>query len=907
MTGESSPAPPRTLEAILGPEYRKLEAALGKGIRQWLTPLNGKIPIQESWQKAPPATEDKLKRIAALGVNFGLRTGAVSGILVVDAEAPKPNCKTHGAACPGGVWNGPATLTIRTGSGGKHYYYRHVEGIKNSVEKLGPHLDVRSDGGQVVVPPGFAGHPYAIEIELPIAECPRELLQPVAPPKPLVEAPDKLVLFEGRAAAAPARNGAHGDEDARIGRYVDGAVRNCISELARTPEGQRNDALNKIAFRLGRFVGAGVLDKSRVVGELRSTAKALALDSEEIDPTIASGLYAGIDKPIDVESLRKKVSKGRAPVAGPAGSGPGTGQRSPQIFLYPGRSHDAMEEAENYMLKDGGPRLYQRGTMLVRPLRVETPAHGSIQRAVGSVVIRPVDLPYLVDRFSRHIEFYKYDGRNPHDPWKRCDCPDRIARNYLARIGHWRVPVLTGVIEAPTLRSDGSILESVGYDAATGLLFDPGTTSFQPLTPSPTLDQARSALTILRTPFDEFPWCEESDRSAALAAILAALVRRSIRTCPLFAYRAPQMRSGKSLLARCVGVISTGRPVPCMSPGKDEEELSKRIFAVFLEGDAAVCIDNVEHPLEGQSLCTALTEDVFKGRILGKSENAQVPTQTLWLATGNNLQFNGDLVSRVIPVDLDAGCEHPEERSFKINIRKFVAENRAQLVRAGLTILRAYHVAGRPAQGLQPYGGFEEFSDWIRPALVWVGEPDCCEGRRRLEATDPILTRLKSAIIHWPEPVDGARLTVADLIDRADQSRADLWNLFLELAVGADGKPHAGRLGKWLGRNANRVIDGRSIQRAGERNGSVLWQLTTRQPRGIGGMRGISPTTRDEMAEEKNDNLIHRAETTPSIPPIPLSAAPAPADGKSPSPAAVEHLAKDLFGAREELAEQWEH
>jgi hypothetical protein len=159
--------------------------------------------------------------------------------------------------------------------------------------------------------------------------------------------------------------------------------------------------------------------------------------------------------------------------------------------------------------------------------------------------------------------------------------------------------------------------------------------------------------------------------------------------------------------------------------------------------------------------------------------------------------------------------------------------------------------------------------------------------------------------------LDGARLTVAELIQRADQARTELWDLFLELAVGADGKPHAGRLGKWLSRNADRVVDGRSIQRAGVRYGSVLWQLTTRKPRGMGGIKGLVQTTREKLSGDENDILIDRAETSPQSPPSPLSQPAATANGTSGASVAaapsVEDLARNLFGAREVRDERWEH
>ena len=48
----------------------------------------------------------------------------------------------------------PATVECLTGGGGRHLYFKHPGcAIRNSAGKLGSHLDIRGDGGYVIVPP----------------------------------------------------------------------------------------------------------------------------------------------------------------------------------------------------------------------------------------------------------------------------------------------------------------------------------------------------------------------------------------------------------------------------------------------------------------------------------------------------------------------------------------------------------------------------------------------------------------------------------------------------------------------------------------------------------------------------------------------------------------------------------
>jgi hypothetical protein len=68
----------------------------------------------------------------------------------------------------------PDTLTVRTRSGARHYYFRHVEGVNNSPGSLPAGIDVRGEGGYVIVPPSEG---YETIHRRPIAEAPEWLLE----------------------------------------------------------------------------------------------------------------------------------------------------------------------------------------------------------------------------------------------------------------------------------------------------------------------------------------------------------------------------------------------------------------------------------------------------------------------------------------------------------------------------------------------------------------------------------------------------------------------------------------------------------------------------------------------------------------------------------------------------------
>lgn len=799
-------------------ERRVLEAIKAHE-RGWLiTPTRGKAPFRKAWQQEPPPDLDTVKKWAAEG-NVALRTGAGSNLFVIDDDSE------DGAASR--ALNLPVTVTAITGSGKRHLYFRAPAVMpKNSVKTLAPNLDTRSEGGAIVavgsIHPdtgkAYEWAPGHSPDEVPLAELPPELLARLAQVKEPKPTKKRVVIERGSPEFACARE------------FALETMRGRMEQVAAAPEGQRNTLLNTAAFVLGRIVGSGALERAEVFEALRGAAEGAGLPRGEVEATVRSGLDAGERDPRDLTELYKKARRARdddpAQVAIPK-----TDKRKrPVITCDGGRLPEIVDESETYLLRDGGQQIYQRDTMLVRMTRVtstQLAKAGGIERPMGALILTPLEPAYLVDRLTRAICFQKFDARLQE--YKVIDCPERVATTLIARKGHWHAPVLRGVVEAPTLRADGSILQTAGYDKQTGLFFDSGGVVFRPVPENPTLDDAVLALGELLYIIKDFPFVTGEDRAVALAAFLTALIRRSLRSAPLTVFRAPKMASGKSLLADVTAMIATGRPVPAMPQGKDEEEDRKRLTAVLVEGEQVCSIDNIERPLASSSLCSILTQETWKDRMLGKTSMVTVPTCTTWLATGNNVVIVGDLTTRALVCDLDAKCEHPEEREFDLDLHAHVPAHRAELASAALTILRAYHVAGRPSQGLAPFGRFEGWSDWIRAALVWVGEADPCATRKRIEEVDPVRRMLQTVFAFWIDTIGYTAVTAAEAIQKAREAErnghTELWEMLLEVTSSNDGEVNSLRLGNWLGKHVNRIEAGLRIERAGDRQGVVLWQV----------------------------------------------------------------------------------
>src|SRR5262249_48383910 len=145
--------------------------------------------------------------------------------------------------------------------------------------------------------------------------------------------------------------------------------------------------------------------------------------------------------------------------------------------------------------------FYQRGSLIVRPTVM--PVANSNGRWTLAQRLVHVRAHHIAEAMTVAARWERFDARI--EDWVPMDCTLRIAETYLARDGLWRLPVLTGLINCPTLRADGSILDRPGYDAATGLLFDPKGENFPRLTPEPDRNEALLALRYLRDMIATFP------------------------------------------------------------------------------------------------------------------------------------------------------------------------------------------------------------------------------------------------------------------------------------------------------------------------------------------------------------------------------------------------------------------
>lgn len=261
----------------------------------------GKHPKLKNWKKIAADTSpqsltknfpDRTKN------NIGLLTGLEGGIICIDID-PKHNGfeSLQQLFAAHSIESFPPTWEANSGSGGKHYVFRHpgeaftVSNIQDQ-SKLGSGVDVRGEGGQFVAYPSdhISGNIYewvnAPWDETPLADLPDWLAAIiVAPTSPAGPPPTTPAAAEGPEGAQ------------RVAAWANAALNSECEAVRCAPAGNANNRINQAAFAMGGIVAAGHLAEDVVFAALLEAARARGKPEEESTKTIRSGLESGKKEP----------------------------------------------------------------------------------------------------------------------------------------------------------------------------------------------------------------------------------------------------------------------------------------------------------------------------------------------------------------------------------------------------------------------------------------------------------------------------------------------------------------------------------------------------------------------------------------------------------------------------------
>jgi hypothetical protein len=480
-----------------------------------------------------------------------------------------------------------------------------------------------------------------------------------------------------------------------------------------------------------------------------------------------------------------------------------------------------LDKTQAALAASGAP-VFQRSGCLVHAYRLDRDSgkDEAVRRKAGALLIRDIPKPRLREYLITHVNYYKMeDGRE-----QPIAAPRMLSAHIQARQDKWQFRVLTGIIECPTILADGTLLATDGYHLGSGLMLDLGDLNVPPVPDAPTLEQAQAALKVIKDLIGEFPFVDCAARSVALAAIMTALVRRSMPDAPVFGIDATRRATGKSLLCDVTTLIATGRRATVMNQPSGEEEAGKTWHSILMAGDPVVVVDNITHPIGGTTMCSILTQPYFQRRMVGNKTMGGVPTNIVVLCNGNNLTFEGDLPSRAIISRMDAGMEHPERREFKLDLLTYIPEHRGEIVAAALTAMRGFVAAGRPINFKS--SRFKAFDALVRGCLIWCGEPDPMESQGSIEENDPGRADLAAIIDAMRKCFDrssaAACPTAKEIVARAHRGDDDGQELADVLRPHmAKGIINVNAVSRLLSNYRGIIVDGRRIRREDDRHAKV--------------------------------------------------------------------------------------
>ena len=379
-----------------------------------------------------------------------------------------------------------------------------------------------------------------------------------------------------------------------------------------------------------------------------------------------------------------------------------------------------------------------------------------------TAAISPVTQTSLAEMITRVCEVWSQQG----DKIKPVAVPPpALLRGILQRREYPGIRPLREVLRHPAILPDGSVIIKPGYRA--GIVLAKHGLQLE-IKDQPTKADAEQALRMLEALVGDYHFAKKMHLAAWISALLAALSSAAhVGNMPATVITADKKGTGKTQLVQLIAKILYGKLVGTEKWG-DEAEIHKMITTALKERKRLMLIDNVTQEIHSDSLNILLTSRRWRARGLHSHSAIDEAHSLQVYITGNNLKVASDATRRVIGVRLKSRVQHPQHRTDFRNpdLLAYALEHRAELMSAALTILRAYHVAGRPRAKELTLGSYEQWVDWAVGPLAWLGRPN------------PILTQLEFAagpasdesklealVTAWLASIGEEAITAADLRD----------------------------------------------------------------------------------------------------------------------------------------------
>jgi putative DNA primase/helicase len=160
----------------------------------------------------------------------------------------------------------------------------------------------------------------------------------------------------------------------------------------------------------------------------------------------------------------------------------------PTIELRVGETERAVNEIESLLIASNRG-LYQRGGLIVSTGFTKMQTWDG-KTVVGQIIEERGEYALAEDAeaLAKFIRF-NADGKPRPAP-----APMTLIRTLKDRKHRLRFPVLVGIVNCPSISTDGKLLDQPGYDPETGVLYDPLGVIFPPVPSAPDKRMASTAL-----------------------------------------------------------------------------------------------------------------------------------------------------------------------------------------------------------------------------------------------------------------------------------------------------------------------------------------------------------------------------------------------------------------------------
>lgn len=462
------------------------------------------------------------------------------------------------------------------------------------------------------------------------------------------------------------------------------------------------------------------------------------------------------------------------------------------------------------------PQTYVRQGDVARI--AEFSGHDPKARAIGSHVdVQLVDVDVLRLQLARHANVIKWRaGKGDAPPFTVAASPSvPVLKSVLSETNWPGLRPLNGVVTAPVLRPDGSLLQEPGYDDQTGLYYSPAI-AIAPVPDNPTAADVEAALDlIVNQVLGEFPWQDGSDLANYIALLVTPILRPYVGgLTPLGAISATERGSGKTLLTNIIGKAFRATSYAWNS---DDKEIAKVITTALMTSTKPVVLwDNVgdRDSVDSPSLAKLLTSEQWDARKLGGNEGFEGTNDRLWLVTGNQIEFGGDIAQRTILVRLDPNMPNPDLRSdFTLgDLDEWLKTdaNVSRLLHALLVLARSWIVAGAPREEYL-MRGFKQWACAVGGFLMHHAIGGFLKNREELRQHDEEEIMWAGFCRTWYSKFGSEPQNTHELVESAKIQtpswglREDPWSgMFL---TRSNGDPlSASGLGKMLGRKRGRFF-----------------------------------------------------------------------------------------------------